>query len=40
MTAMWLIGVDSKKVHAEYFKLVFMKLFQFDALKTLENDVQ
>ena len=37
MTAMWLIGVDSKKVHAEYFKLVFMKLFQFDALKTLEN---
>ena len=40
MTAMWLIGVASKKVHAEYFKLVFMKLFQFDALKTLENDAQ
>ena len=37
MIAMWLIGVDSKKVHAEYFKLVFMKLFQFDTIKTLEN---
>ena len=37
MTAMWLIGVASKKVQTEYFKVVFMRLFQFDALKTLEN---
>ena len=40
MTAMWLIDVASKKVQTEYFKVAFMKLFQFDALKTLENDAQ
>ena len=40
MTAMWLIDVASKKVQTEYFKVVFMKLFQFDALKTLENAAQ
>ena len=40
MTAMWLIGVVSKEVRSEYFKLVFMKLFQFDALKTLKNYAQ
>ena len=37
MIAMWPIGAASKKVHNEYFKLVFMKSFQFDALRTLEN---
>ena len=34
---MWLIDVASKKVQSEYFKVVFMKLFQFDTLKTLGN---
>ena len=35
---MWLIDVASKKVQTEYFKVVFMTLFKFDTLKTLEND--
>ena len=37
---MWLIGVASKKVQPEYFKLVLMTSSQLDALKTLENAVQ
>ena len=40
MTAMWLIDAASKKVQTEYFKVVFMKLFQFDTLLTPENDAQ